>query len=181
MEEPRSPIFSKTAKIIIVAIFVLLFLASFVVTMYLVDLGYPEQFQLYNLAPIIFIACAIASAGITYKRRHADYPIYSGMYNIPSRKEKDYTYNPKFLRKHYIKILIFLAQIPFQIPLIAYIQTVEVACLSILIYCVPLPLHIIIELIIENLSSERKERKKRLENEDRYERDVLQQRFRDRY
>ena len=180
MNQIDPPVFSKTAKIIIVAIFVLLFLASFVATMYLIDLGYPNGFQIYNLVPIIFIVCTIGSAGISYKRRHADYPIYSGMYHTPSRKEKDYTYNTKFLRKHYIKILIFLAQIPFQIPLIVYIEDIQ-ALWSLLIYVVPLPIHIVIELISENLPSERKERKKRLEKEDQYERDILQQRFRDRY
>ena len=180
MEKKDPPVFSKTAKIIIVAIFVLLFLASLVVTMYLIDLGYPEDFGILNLVPVIFIALAIVSAVSSYKYRHADYPLYYGMYQCPSLKEKDYTYNTEFLRMHYIKILVFLAQIPFHLTLIVYIKDIQ-GLWSLLIYFVPVPIILIIELIRDNLPSNRKEHLKRLRKEDQYERDILQQRFRDRY
>jgi hypothetical protein len=96
-------------------------------------------------------------------------------------KEKEYTHEINYLKIHYINIFIFLTQIPFQIPLIVYIKTVEQSLWSFLIFFVPLLIQIIIELIIENLPSKRKERNIQAEKQDKEERDILQQRFRDRY
>ena len=59
MEKKDPPVFSKTVKIIIASIFAILFLASIIVTAYLVSEGYPEYFGILNLVPVIFIALAI--------------------------------------------------------------------------------------------------------------------------
>ena len=185
MEEPRGPLFSKKEKIIIISIFAILFLASIIVTAYLVSEGYPEDFGKYNIATIFLIIATIACSCFSYKHRHKGVSVYFGLAIRPTYvnfiKEKNFTYEAKFLRRHYIKILIFLAQVPVQLPLIVYVETIEQSFLSIFVYFVPIIIFAIMDLIVYNLPSVRKERKKLAEIKEREKREALQNRFQDRY
>ena len=185
MEEPRSPIFSKKEKIIIISIFAVLFLASIIVTAYLVSEGYPEDFGIPNLLPIFFIIGTIITAILSYIFRHRGFPVYFSCIRTLDYfiliGDKKFTYDAKYLRKHYIDIFIFLAQIPFQIPLIAYINAEDQAYLTLILFFIPAIIFTIRFLIKYNLPSVRKERKKQSEIKEQEERENLQNRFRDRY
>ena len=185
MEKKDPPVFSKKEKIIIASIFAILFLASIIVTAYLVSEGYPEDFGKYNIVTIFVIIATIACSCFSYKHRHKGVSVYFGLAIRPTYvnfiKEKNFTYEAKFLRRHYIKILIFLAQIPVQLPLIVYVETIEQSFLSIFVYFVPAIIFAIMDLIVYNLPSVRKERENEAGIKERENRENSQQRFLDRY
>ena len=210
MNQIDPPVFSKKEKIIIASIFAILFLASIIVTVYLVSEGYPGGFEGVNAAPIAAIIISLSEAAFAYALRHRDVHVYHeySIFRHPlgGLKAQDYTYDTKYLKTHCIEIFLVLSQIPIQIPLIVYIQTFEQAILSLVIcyipyivlivaeivkfkghlqikrtHFVPVIVLLIVEAIKRNLPSVRKERKIKSEIKEREERDSLQQRFRDRY
>jgi len=178
MEKKDPPVFSKKEKIIITSIFALLFLASIAVTLFLVSQGYSGEFGLGNLLTVTIIVLVIASAIFSYKNRHKAVSVYFIFFIHPSfvvfARKKNYTHDNKFLRQHYIKIIIFLAQIPLHIPLIVLEW---VWGWSFLIYVIPASIF----AIMNNTPSARKERKMQSEIKDREEKEALQKRFQDRY
>ena len=153
MEKKDPPVFSKKEKIIIISIFAILFLASIIVTAYLVSEGYPEQFGKYNLFTAFLIIATIIWAIYYYKYRHKAVSSPYGFIVSPTIvhfiKEKNFTYNTEFLRIHYIKIFILLASIFIQLPLVFCIETIWQSFLSIFIYFSPGVIHAIMDIIIK--------------------------------
>ena len=192
MEKKEPPVFSKIEKIIIVSIFAILFLASIIVTAYLVSEGY--EFKIFNLLSIFFIIITPLMALKAYEYRHKDISVYFGirslsLYRRASGEEKEYTYDPKFLRKYYLYNFLFLSQIPFHIISLVYVQEIMQLFVTVLIlFFYPLVIEVFIEgilLLIKYCSkSAREERKaqakikEKIENEKTEE---LQKNFLDRY
>ena len=181
MEEPRSPIFSKKEKIIIASIFAILFLASIIVTAYLVNEGYPEDFGLINFLPFAFIFLVMIRARLAYIYRHKGNFIYREFSWMVLRNDREWTYDAVYLKFFYIYVLIFLAQIPFYIPFIVCIEGLEQLGWLVLIYFAPMLICFTLERIRMNLPAAKKEYNERLERIDREERENLQNRFRDKY
>lgn len=208
MEKKDPPVFSKKEKIIIASIFAILFLASIIVTAYLVSEGYPGGFEGVNAVPIVVIIMSLMNVTEAYLLRHKDIHVYNrySFFRHPFRlKIKDYTYDAEFLKTHYVEIFLVLSQISIQIPLVVYVHSFGQAVLSFVIYCIPYIVLIVIEifkykgqpinrtyfipvfilLILEenkkNLPSARKKRELQSEINEHEERENLQKRFWDKY
>ena len=195
MEKKDPPVFSKKEKIIIISVFALLFLASIIVTAYLVSEGY--KFQIFSLFPIFFIIITPIMAIRAYEDRHRDISVYyrfafSGSFTLCRQargEEKEYTYDPKFLRKYYFYIFIFLSQIPFHIVSLVYFQEImPLLATELILFYYPLVIEVIIESIlalIKYCSRSAKEERKTLakikEKEEKEKTEELQKNFLDRY
>ncbi len=176
MEKPRGPFFSKKEKIIIASIFAFLFLASIIVTINIVSQGYYGEFGYGNILTAAIMLLVVSTAIFSYKNRHKAVSVYFTLFFRPYFayfiKEKNFTADAKFIRQHCIKIIIFLAQIPFHIPLLVLEW---VWGWSLLLYIIPAGIF----AIMNNTPSARKERKMQSETDNRESIEESQQRFRD--
>ena len=155
MEKKDPPVFSKKEKIIIISIFAVLFLASIIVTIYLVYKGYPKNFQWFNFFPVFFIVLAILNVMLAYVFRHKGGSVF-GLFIFKNNQR--FTYDAKYLKNKNIESLIYLIQIFFQIPLIFYIQTIRQVTLSLAVFWIPFFIQAL--LPFKKVDSEKIEREK---------------------
>ncbi len=181
MEKKDPQVFSKKEKIIITSIFAILFLASIIVTVYLVYKGYPEQFGWLNFLPVVMILVVIIQSRDAYVYIHKGFTVYDSYFFRKEFEDMDFTYDDKYLKIRCIDIVIFSAQIPFQLPLIFYIGTDAQSLLSFLFFLIPMPIGMLIDHFAfgKEIKELRKKRKKEKKEDLEEQRQRIQQRFRD--